>query len=122
MLPTRLLICVLFFSIGRPLFSQEITFNRNIAPIVYRHCTNCHRSGQAVPFYLETYRDFSSKQKMIRYVIEKQIMPPWKSDSSYRHFANERLMGKSDIKTIFNWMDSGMKEGKASDKPPVPNF
>ena len=33
---------------------DNVTFNRDVAPIVYEHCSTCHRPGEAAPFSLLT--------------------------------------------------------------------
>mgnify|MGYP003349253625 CR=1 FL=1 len=35
----------------------EVTFTKDIAPILQRSCQNCHRPGQVAPMSLLTYED-----------------------------------------------------------------
>lgn len=37
--------------------ATSVTFNKDIAPIVFKNCTGCHRPGEVAPFALLTYQD-----------------------------------------------------------------
>ena len=40
-----------------PTPDSHVTFNRDIAPIIFRSCSTCHHAGEAGPFSLLTYSD-----------------------------------------------------------------
>jgi hypothetical protein len=54
-----------------------VTFNKDIAPIVFNHCSTCHRQGQSGPFELLSYSDVKRHAKQIAELTERRIMPPW---------------------------------------------
>src|ERR1700746_183167 len=56
---------------------QQVTFNRDIAPILFRSCAPCHRPGEAAPFSLLSFADAKTHAHQIAAVTEKRIMPPW---------------------------------------------
>ena len=107
-------IFLLFYQSGS---AQKITFNKDIAPIVYRSCSPCHREGQSAPFSLITYQDFASRAKMISEVVSKRYMPPWKADPDFRHFENETCLKTEEIEKILAWVKTGNKEGKGKLEP-----
>ena len=37
--------------------SEDVTFAKDVAPIVYENCVYCHRPGEVAPFSLLTYKD-----------------------------------------------------------------
>ncbi|HEY6384938.1 MAG TPA: hypothetical protein VIX91_04570 [Candidatus Acidoferrum sp.] len=55
----------------------QVTFNRDIAPIVFRNCAQCHHPGEAGPFPLLTYADAKTHGRQIALVTSRRIMPPW---------------------------------------------
>src|SRR4051812_33004189 len=67
---------------------QRVTFAQHIAPILYQHCSRCHRQGEAGPFPLMSYRDASARAGMIAAVTQARYMPPWPADPSYTHFSD----------------------------------
>ncbi len=58
---------------------ETITFNKHVAPILWKNCAKCHRPGEVGPFSLLTYRDAAKRASFIREVTEAGQMPPWKA-------------------------------------------
>lgn len=100
----------------------EITFSRDVAPIVFSNCVGCHREGEVAPFALASFENVSKRARQIAEVIEAKIMPPWKPVSGYGHFAGERRLTASQIATLRKWADAGAPEGTRDDLPPLPRF
>src|ERR1041384_7660298 len=44
---------------------STLTFNKDVAPIVFRHCAGCHRPRQAAPFNLLIYADLKKRAKQV---------------------------------------------------------
>src|SRR5678816_3502439 len=57
--------------------AKAVTFNKDVAPIIFQHCASCHRPDQAGPFNLLTYADVSKRSKQIAEVVKMRYMPPW---------------------------------------------
>ena len=53
-----------------------LTFHRDIAPIIFQHCSTCHHPGEAAPFHLLTYSDVAKRAEQIAEVTRRRIMPP----------------------------------------------
>ena len=98
------------------------TFNRDIAPILYQNCSNCHRPGEVAPFALLTYKDAAKRAKQIATITEARVMPPWKATPGYGHFLDERRLTDQQIALIGDWAKHGAPEGDAADKPTPPKF
>ena len=102
--------------------SPAPTFNRDIAPILYKNCSNCHRPGEVAPFALLTYDDAAKRAKQIAAITEARVMPPWKATPGYGDFLGERRLTESQIATIRDWALHGAPEGDPKDKPVPPTF
>ncbi len=98
------------------------TFNKDIAPILYQNCSNCHRPGEVAPFPLLTYQDAAKRASLIAVVTKKRYMPPWKPEPGYGDFAHERRLTDDQIALIQEWTQAGAPEGDPADKPPAPKF
>ena len=108
---------------SRPADSKtQVTFNRDIAPIIFRNCSQCHHPGEAGPFPLLTYADVKSHGRQIAFVTQRRIMPPWLPDPGELKFADELRLSEEQIATIKTWVDQGEIEGNPSDLPPRPTF
>ncbi len=102
--------------------ARSVTFNKDIAPLVFEHCASCHRPGEVAPFSLLGYRDVSKRAELVRTVTSERAMPPWKADSQSAHFADERRLSDAQIDLIAQWVKAGAPEGEPGDLPPTPKF
>ena len=102
--------------------NQQVTFNRDIAPILFRNCTGCHRAGEAGPFPLLTYKDAKSHARQIAAVTQTRFMPPWLPEPGELKLADELRLTDQQIALIAKWVEGGAMEGVAADLPPRPNF
>ena len=105
-----------------PSSERKVTFNRDIAPIVYHYCASCHRPGEAGPFPLLTYEDVKKHGHQIAVVTQTRFMPPWLPEPQLLKFADERRLSSEQIALIQKWVEQGMPQGSPSDLPPQPRF
>ena len=101
---------------------NQVTFSQHIAPLVYQHCTSCHRVGEVAPFPLTNYAEVASHGQTIKYVTGTRYMPPWKAEPSYRHFLDQNTLSTTQIQQIRDWVDNGMPQGNPALTPPVPTY
>src|SRR6476660_4167525 len=98
------------------------TFNHDIAPILYKNCTLCHRDGEAAPFPLVTYNDAKKKSVTLAKAVHNRVMPPWKAEPVDYSYRNERRLTDSEIALIEQWVKAGTPEGNPADHPTPPTF
>lgn len=101
---------------------SQATYCRDIAPILYKNCTPCHREGEVGPFTLTSYKDASKRAGQIALVVRQRIMPPWKPEPGYGAFKHERRLTELEIATLQQWAENGTPEGESADLPPIPRF
>ena len=102
--------------------SQPVTFNRDIAPILFHFCASCHRPGEAGPFSLLSFTDAKTHAHQIAAVTERRIMPPWLPEPGGLQFADDLRLSDEQIARIQAWIAQGTIEGDPSDLPPKPQF
>ena len=102
--------------------TAPVTFNRQIAPIIYQNCSTCHRPDEAAPFSLLSYHDVARKAKTIAKVTASRIMPPWKAEPASYAYRDERRLTADQIALIQSWVAQGTPEGDAADKSEPPKF
>src|SRR5689334_9767357 len=102
--------------------SATPTFTKDVAPILYKNCTNCHRPGELAPMSLLTYKDARPWAKSIATNVSKGTMPPWHADPAYGEFVNDRRLSDAERNTIVNWASNGAPEGDAKDLPAAPSY
>ncbi|HUJ48813.1 MAG TPA: tetratricopeptide repeat protein [Bryobacteraceae bacterium] len=104
-----------------PARAQELTFGRDIAPIIYANCAACHRAGEAGPFPLLSYQDVKKHARDIVKVTRSRYMPPWLPAHGYGDFEGERRLSDEQIRAIATWVSQGAPEG-AGETPAPPVF
>ena len=101
---------------------RRVTFNRDVAPIVFRNCAPCHRPGEVGPFSLLSFQDVRKRARLIAAVTGRRYMPPWLPEAGFGEFLGERRLSGEQIETIAEWVRQGAPQGAASDLPPPPRF
>lgn len=97
--------------------AQDVTFHRDVMPILQSRCHACHRSGQMAPMALTTFEEARPWARAIREAVVTRKMPPWFADPRYGHFANDRSLTKEEIETLARWAEGGAAEGRPRDAP-----
>lgn len=100
----------------------QVTFTKDIAPIIYNNCTNCHRQGEIAPFSMTNYDEILPWAQSIKYVTSIRYMPPWKADPEFSRFQGERFLTQAQIDLIAEWVDNDAPYGNASEEPSLPDF
>lgn len=115
-------LALLFAWAGWASAEEPVTFNKHVAPILWKNCAGCHHTGAVGPFPLLTYKDAAKRANFIRDVTADRRMPPWRAEPGYGPFQNERRMSDADVKTLAKWAEAGAPEGDAKDLPSMPKF
>jgi Flp pilus assembly protein TadD len=104
--------------------ARQVTFNRDVAPILFEHCSPCHRPGESAPFSLLAYRDARSRARQIAEVTLRRYMPPWPPEPGYVSVGllGERRLTDGQIDRIQAWVSDGAVEGDPADLPAAPRY
>lgn len=95
----------------------EVSFNKDVLPILQKNCQACHRSGEAAPMSFLTYESTRPWAKAIKQAVATKKMPPWFADPGYGEFRNDPSLTAQEIAILAAWADHGAPEGNAQDKP-----
>lgn len=102
--------------------SAAPTWSKDVAPILYRNCTVCHRKGGMGPMPLVTYEDARRSAGEMRDAIGTGYMPPWHADAPHGTFSNDRRLADAEKNTVLAWIDGGTPEGNPADAPAAPVY
>ncbi|MBI3208740.1 MAG: cytochrome c [Candidatus Solibacter usitatus] len=102
--------------------APNVTFHRDIAPILQANCQECHRAGEIGKFPLMTYQEARPWAAAMKQATLSKKMPPWFADEHYGKFANHRALTPDEIGKIAAWADSGAAEGSLKDAPAPKKF
>jgi hypothetical protein len=100
--------------------SPEVTFSKDVAPILQSQCQECHQPNSIAPMSLITYKEARPWAKAIRERVITRQMPPWHIDRSVgvQKFKNDMSLTDEQVDTIVRWVDGGAPEGDPKDLPP----
>jgi len=102
---------------------DEVTFTKDIAPILQRSCQSCHRPDGAGPMSLITYEDVRPYARAIKTKTglgpHAGVMPPWfvEKNIGIQKFKNDPSLSSEEIAKIAKWADGGAPRGNPADMP-----
>ncbi len=103
--------------------STELTYHRDVEPIIQSRCQSCHRPNEIAPFSLLTFNDVDNWAFMIEEVVENRRMPPWHASPKHKnHFSNDRSLTEEERSIILKWIEAGAPRGNPKDAPQPKKF
>ena len=106
----------------------QVTFTKDIAPILQRSCQNCHRPNAIAPMSLIGYEEVRPWARAIRFRTALRgkpgTMPPWfiEKDIGIQQYKNDPSLSEEEVMKIATWVDSGTPRGDPADMPPPIEF
>ena len=103
--------------------AQEVTFHRDIEPILQRSCQNCHRVGGVGPMPLVTFEQVAPYAGLIEYKTGLRdragAMPPWymEKDVGIQSYKNDPSLSAAELAAISTWARTGTQKGDPADAP-----
>src|SRR6478609_4973470 len=98
------------------------TFTKDVAPIFYKSCIECHRATMFAPMSLTTYEDARPWLRSIKQKVTARTMPPWGSDMPHGVLRNDPRLTDKEVETIVSWVDGGAPKGDMANMPKMPAF
>ena len=105
--------------------AQDVTFAKDVAPILLGNCVSCHQEGGLGPMELLTYETARQYAPLIKMkVLDRQMPPGWNIETTIgiQEFKNDRSLSNEEVETIARWVDAGAPLGDPADLPPVPEM
>jgi hypothetical protein len=122
-------IAVLAAALSQPATAQQpprrdVTFTKDVAPILQRSCQNCHRPEGVAPMPLVTYEDVRPWARAIKQRTSigphAGVMPPWYVEKTLgiQQFKNDPSLSDDEVALVGAWVDAGAPRGNPADMPP----
>jgi peroxiredoxin len=94
---------------------QDITYIKDVAPILRQRCAYCHHVKGMAPWAMTSYAKIKGWAPMIREVIRTKRMPPWRGDPHFGPYQDYNTMTIAEVQTLMHWIEAGMPRGEGSD-------
>ena len=106
---------------GSAAAETDVTFTKDVAPILQRSCQSCHRPGALAPISFETYEDARPWARAMKQKTALREMPPWfiEKNIGVQRFKDDLSLTDEEIATIGAWADAGAPRGNPADMPPL---
>jgi hypothetical protein len=111
-----------FRAIASTVDAPAPSFSKEVAPILFKHCANCHRPGEiGSAVSLLSYDTTRPWAQSIKEKVVRREMPPWPADpNGSLKFRNDPRLSEEEINTLIAWVDAGTPRGDDADLPPLP--
>src|ERR1700716_297664 len=97
--------------------AQDVTFTKDVAPILQRSCQACHRPGSMAPMSFLTYQETRPWARAIKQKVSAREMPPWFIDRTVglTKFKDDPSLSDKEIAVLSAWADGGAVQGNPAD-------
>ena len=108
--------------------APEVTYTKDIAPILQRSCENCHRPGGGGPMPLTSYEEVRPWARAIKQRTgigpHAGVMPPWylEKNIGIQKYKDDPSLSAAEVAKVAKWVDSGAPRGNAADMPPAKQY
>ena len=98
---------------------KQVTFSKDVAPILQARCQECHQPNSIGPMSLITFEDVRPWARSMKERVSTRQMPPWHIDKGVgvQKFKNDMSLTDQQIDTIVSWVDQGAPQGNPKDMP-----
>jgi len=95
--------------------SANVSYAKDIAPIIADNCASCHREGGIAPFALDGHSMAQGWSPMIREVVMTKRMPPAQVDPHIGNFSNAMNLSDEEVQKLMLWIEAGSPMEGADD-------
>lgn len=107
--------CLISYDKSAATARTEVSYVKDIAPMLQKNCVGCHSAGNIGPFAMSSHKKVKGWSAMIREVVLAQRMPPWHADPHYGKFSNDRSLTADEMNKLFAWIDQDCPHGEGED-------
>lgn len=100
--------------------SYEISWHRDVRPLVETYCVRCHKGDGIAPMSLETYADTAAHRDAMVSHVESGYMPRWPYDAECHDLAVNRSLSDDQRQVFADWRAADYPAGAQGDYPGPP--
>ena len=103
---------------------DDVTFTKDIAPILQRSCQHCHQTDSVAPMSLITYAEVRPWARAMKLRTGMGpvagVMPPWyvEKNIGIQEYQFDPSLSPEEVAKIAAWADAGAPRGNPADMPP----
>jgi hypothetical protein len=89
---------------------KDVSYSRDVAPILADNCARCHREGGIGPFAMNSHAIVKGFAPMIREVVLTKRMPPAQIDPYVGHFKETYTLTTDETQKLVHWIEAGARK------------
>ncbi|BBM82453.1 redoxin domain-containing protein [Candidatus Uabimicrobium amorphum] len=86
---------------------KQVSFNKEVVPILKKRCVICHRKGGAAPWSMNSHKKVHGWSEMIREAVLTRRMPPWPADPEVGSFKSSHQIFPEEKRKLLTWIKQG---------------
>jgi len=86
----------------------EVSYEKQVAPILIQRCVSCHKPGGMAPWAMDSHLMVQGWSKMIRETLLTRRMPPGQIDPAFAsNYVDVHHITDAEMSLLIAWIDSG---------------
>ena len=106
---------IAFAEKGKTAQHANISYTKEVAPILQDKCVTCHQKGGIAPFAMDSYEVVKGFAPMMLESVMSERMPPYFADPHIGNFKNNHALSAEQNKTLIHWLQAGAPRGSGED-------
>lgn len=103
-----------------PPAGAQVTYHRDIRPLMQARCVGCHVEGGSGPMPLDSRASVAPYAALVVDAVSTRRMPPWLADSTNcRKLRHDQRLTDAQLMLFADWQDAGFPEGDAIEFEPL---
>lgn len=91
--------------------SNDVTYEKDVRPLLEANCVSCHVSGGIAPFALTSFAEASAVKEAIVDAVKSRAMPPYLAGPGCTEYADDLRLSDEQISLIERWVANGAQRG-----------
>lgn len=105
---TPAILLILFTACGS---ASQVTYEKDVRPLMETRCTSCHVEGGIAPFALTSYEQVAAVKDAIAIAVKNRTMPPYLAAPGCTEYADDQNLTDEQIAMLEGWAKQGAVQG-----------
>ncbi len=91
--------------------SNQITYEKDVRPVMEARCVSCHSAGGIAPFELTTYEQVAAVKDAVALAVKNRTMPPYLAAPGCTEYADDQNLTDKQIAMLQTFASTGAPRG-----------
>ncbi|MBE2252730.1 MAG: hypothetical protein IAE78_24580 [Myxococcus sp.] len=91
--------------------STQVTYEKDVRPLMEARCTSCHAEGGIAPFALTSYEQVAAMKEAVAHAVKHRTMPPYLAAPGCAEYADDQNLTDEQIAMLQTFASTGAPRG-----------